>query len=233
MSIFEKIKWRLRNKPLSKVASQVLEARLTYLPVPRFLRLERAIRDTRSLPGDLLEFGVALGGSAIVLARAAKPPPRRFLGFDVFAMIPEPTSDKDDEKSRQRYQMIESGQAVGIDGDEYYGYRDNLYEQVSASFARYGVPVDGDRVQLVKGLFQESWPTVDVKAIALAHIDCDWYDPVRYCLEVCADKMLPGGQIIMDDYHTYGGCRTAVDEFLAARDDFRLEEGQNPILHKR
>jgi O-methyltransferase len=75
--------------------------------------------------GDVLEFGVALGGSAIVLAGIAGLAHRRFYGFDVFEMIPAPTSEKDDEKSKQRYNLIASGKSEGIGGDLYYGYRNN------------------------------------------------------------------------------------------------------------
>jgi O-methyltransferase len=235
MGLLDKIKWHIRfwrdTRNLSSVSRQVLKERLTYLAIPKFERLENALKETQHLKGDLIEFGIALGGSAIVMAQAAKPD-RRFIGFDVFAMIPEPTSDKDDEKSKKRYETIKSGKSSGIDGDTYYGYQEDLYGIVSASFAKYGVPVDGDRIQLIKGLFEDTWPTTDIQSIAIAHLDCDWYDPVKYCLAVCADKMLPGGQIIIDDYHAYGGCRTAVDEFLAERKDYRMEPGRNPILHK-
>lgn len=184
------------------------------------------------IPGDILEFGVALGGSAIVLAAHAREG-RRFHGFDVFGMIPPPTSEKDDQKSKERYETIASGQSVGIGGDAYYGYKDNLFEEVKASFARHGRPVDGDAVQLHKGLFEETWPRISIDEIAFAHIDCDWYDPVVYCLTAVADKLSVGGVLLIDDYNDYGGARTAVDEFLARRPDFSLEPGANPILRKR
>jgi asparagine synthase (glutamine-hydrolysing) len=68
-------------------------------------------------------------------------------------------------------------------------------------------------------------------------LDCDWYDPVRYCLQACADKPGRGGIIIIiiiiDDYHDYGGYRTAVDESIASRPDFVLDQGRNPFLRKR
>jgi O-methyltransferase len=222
-----------RKMNLSAITRRVLSDHLTYLAIPKLERVEKAIEKTLSLNGDVLEFGVALGGSGIVLAHAAGTT-RRFLGFDVFSMIPEPTSEKDDKKSKDRYAIIKAGKSKGIvAGDEYYGYIADLYDRVKASFARHGVPVDGQRVQLVKGLFEQTWPTTDVHSIALAHIDCDWYDPVKYCLRACADKMLPGGQIIIDDYENYGGCRNAVDEFMNERQDFLFDPGPNPILRKR
>jgi asparagine synthase (glutamine-hydrolysing) len=221
----------LALRTLDPVTRAVVKDHLTYLPIEKLRRIQRALDQSSGIDGDILEFGVALGGSGIILAHGAKGA-RRFIGFDVFGMIPPPTSDKDDAKSRQRYETIRSGQSKGIAGDEYYGYRTDLFEDVRAAFARHGVPVDGSKVMLVKGLFEETWPTVAVGSIALAHIDCDWYDPVKFCLDVCADKLGEGGIVIIDDYNDYGGCRTAVDEFLAARPDFTFEPGLNPFLRK-
>ena len=45
-----------------------------------------------------MEYGVALGGSAVYLASEGYDR-RRFQGYDVFGMIPEP-GEQDDEKSK-------------------------------------------------------------------------------------------------------------------------------------
>lgn len=218
---------------LSDTARQVREERLTYLPVRKLVRIEAALAEIRrrNVPGDIVEYGVALGGSAILLAAQATGG-RRFFGLDVFAMIPPPQSEKDDAKSKERYRAIATGNARGLGGDPYYGYRDDLYEHVSAQLARYGTAVDGQRINLVKGLFQDTLPTLGLEQIAFAHIDCDWYDPVRYCLAETAARLAPGGLMVIDDYNDYGGCRTAVDEFLSERADFRMDGGQNPILRR-
>jgi O-methyltransferase len=233
-SVPRRISDELGAAKLGRDTRAVRKEGLTYLSVAKLRRIEdtidRIVQDNVS--GHILEFGVALGGSAIILAKHATVE-RQFHGFDVFAMIPPPTSDKDDAKSYERFDVIRSGKSTGIrGGDDYYGYRDNLYEDVKASFARHGRPVDGTAIQLHKGLFEETWPTQTIDRVAFAHVDCDWYDPVSYCLGILADRMSPGGVIILDDYHDYGGARTAVDEFLLARDDFTFEAGPNPILRK-
>jgi asparagine synthase (glutamine-hydrolysing) len=224
----------LLEQGLSADTRRVRRERLTYLNAFKLRRLERAMQEVERRPvaGSFIEFGVALGGSAILLARHATVHGRPFHGFDVFATIPPPTSDKDDEKSKRRYEVIQSGASTGIGGDEYYGYKPNLFDEVCASFARHGVTVDGNEVQLHKGLFEETWPIAGLTSAALVHIDCDWYEPVAFCLDAVADILSPGGIMIIDDYNDYGGARAAVDEFLQKRCDFSLETGANPFLRK-
>jgi O-methyltransferase len=216
---------------LDEVARAVVNDKLTYLRPRKLRRIRRALAETSRVPGDVLEFGVALGGSGIMLA-SHMGPSRKFRGFDVFAMIPPPTSEKDDAVSKRRYEAIRAGESKGIKGDEYYGYRTDLLGDVKAAFSRHGTPVDGARISLHQGLFEETWPTAGIGPISLVHIDCDWYDPVRFCLAVCADKLSAGGLMIIDDYHDWSGCRTAVDEFVAERRDFAFEAGANPFLRK-
>lgn len=221
------------TRRLSRTARQVRAERLTYLSPRKLLRIESALADVRrrEVPGDLVEFGVALGGSAVLLARQARDG-HRFFGLDVFGMIPPPDSERDDVKSRERYRVIAGRAASGIGGDVYYGYREDLHAEVAGRLARFGAPVDGVRVRLVKGLFQETLPSLDLERIAFAHVDCDWYEPVRYCLAELAKRLSTNGLIVIDDYHDYAGCRAAVDEFLAAHPAFSLDPGRNPILRR-
>lgn len=227
--------WRkaLGRPPQSRLARRVRRQNLTYLSRRRLARLEAELSrvERQGVPGDLLEFGVALGGSAIVIASRAGSA-RSFHGFDVFAMIPPPSSDKDGQDALSRYALIKSGASQGLGGETYYGYRDNLYDAVTSAFSKHHLPVDGQRIVLHKGLFEDTWPLYRGQAIAFAHIDCDWYDPVRFCLEHVAERLAPGGAILLDDYHDYGGCRTAVTDFLAQRSDFQFDDGENVILRR-
>ena len=68
-------------------------------------------------------------------------------------------------------------------------------------------------MSLIKGFVQETM-RLD-RPVALAHIDVDWYEPVMTCLERVFPNLVDGGSIILDDYHDWGGCRKATDEYLA------------------
>ncbi|MGH3361778.1 MAG: TylF/MycF/NovP-related O-methyltransferase, partial [Nocardioides sp.] len=175
--------------------------------------LERA-----DVPGILIEAGTARGGSAIVIA-AAKARERKLKVYDVFDMIPPPT-ERDGPDVHRRYDDIRTGQATGVGGDEYYGYRQDLIGEVTESFSRLGVPTAENTVELVQGLFQD---TVQVdEPVAFAHLDGDWYESTMTCLERIAPYISPGGRIVLDDYYAWSGCRTAVDEYFADRSDFQL-----------
>jgi len=116
----------------------------------------------------------------------------RFLGYDNFWMIPAPLAI-DGERPNQRYRIIQSGQSKGIGGEAYYGYRSNLLEAVTENYARFGAPVDGARIRLVKGSYEETLVASDYFPIAFAHIDCDWYESVCLSLDHVYKRLQPGG----------------------------------------
>lgn len=218
---------------LSRTARHVLDQNLTYLSPLKLNNLEHCVRqvDRDLVPGDFIECGVALGGSAIVLASKISAQ-RRFRGYDVFATIPPPSA-RDDGPAHHRYEVIRTGQSSGIGGETYYGYVDNLFDVVVGNFDRFGLNVDGGAIALRRGLFEQTLPAEDLGGIALAHIDCDWHDPVRFCLEAIYERLSPGGFIVLDDYDDYGGCRRATDAFLASVPDLRVYRRRGNMLLRR
>ena len=209
------------SERLDQVVDSVLELKLTYLKKVDLLMLARLVRETEESgrPGLIIEAGAARGGSAIVLG-AAKSPERRLNVYDVFGMIPPP-SDSDGPDVHARYDKIVRGESRGVGGETYYGYREDLYDEVTASFASMGVPVEANNVSLVRGLFQD---TVDIdEPVAVAHLDGDWYESTMTCLERIAPHLVPDGRIVLDDYYAWSGCRRAVDEYFAGRPGFQVE----------
>ncbi len=203
------------------VIERVREEKLTYLSRDNLaaLAVMTAEADRSGRPGLIIEAGTALGGSAIVMA-AAKDPARRMFVYDVFGMIPEP-GEHDGDDVRQRYEKIKAGESRGIGGGTYYGYRDDLYNEVTESFTRLGVPAAEHSVELVKGLFAD---TIHLdEPVALAHLDGDWYESTMTCLERIAPLLVPGGRIVLDDYWAWSGCRDAVDDYTAGKAGLKVE----------
>ena len=194
------------------LARRIRRNHLTYLSYESLASLQRAADEVRDVPGAVIECGLALGGSGILLATLLKD--RAFHGYDVFGQIPAPGLD-DPPEAHERYAVITSGRSEGLGGDTYYGYMGNLLPRVSESFAEYGL-----KPNLHQGLFEDTlrpeWP------IALAHIDCDWYDPVKLCLERITPWLTPGARVILDDYFVFGGARRATDEHASTHPGFSV-----------
>jgi len=201
------------NEVAAALIAEVRESSLTYCGPPKLETLVECVEivDQEGVPGQFIEAGVALGGSAIVLARL-KRRRRKLALYDVFGLIPPP-SERDGEDAHRRFEVIVKGESAGLGGKTYYGYIDDLQGQVRANLERFGVDLVRDEIRLVPGLFEETLHPSD--PVALAHVDCDWYDSVKICIDRIAPLLSPGGVVVFDDYSSYSGCRRAVDEWLA------------------
>ena len=213
------------------IADEVRRKNLTYLGPEKSDSLFDCVEAvlTTDTPGDFVEFGVALGGSGICLASSLDGA-RGYVGFDVFSMIPPPSAI-DGEDVNARYKTIAAGKSPGIGGDQYYGYVENLYDIVTANFLSFGL---GDqKVSLVKGLFQDTLPLHGAIKIAIAHVDCDWYEPVLYCLNYAWPRLSQGGFIVLDDYNDWSGCRKATNAFVSSNKDAKVVRYRpHAVLHK-
>ena len=151
------------------------------------------------IPGAVVECGTARGGSAALMGLTLDRlgADRSLWVFDTFEGIPPPTAADPDEAIARLY----TGQ-----------FRGELAE-VRALFERLGILA---RTRLVKGLFQDTVPVAAVPAIAVLHLDGDWYESVKVCLDHLYDRVSPGGVIQIDDYGHWEGARKAVDEFIAS-----------------
>jgi macrocin-O-methyltransferase TylF-like protien len=168
----------------------------------RLRGLYRAVRHVaaNSIAGDVVECGTARGGSAALMGLALKQlgAQRLLWGFDTFEGIPPPTHADPDWEIASLY----TGK-----------FRGDLHE-VQALFQRLGI---ADCCKLVKGLFTETLSQCDAERIALLHLDGDWYESVKVCLEHLYDRVSRGGIVQIDDYGHWEGARKAVDEFLHRR----------------
>ena len=200
------------SKEDRRLVTRIRERKLTYLSDQKIASLITTCRsiEAKNLQGIFLEAGCALGGSAILLA-SLKRRERALHVYDVFGMIPPPT-EEDTEDVHARYRTIVQGESTGIGGDRYYGYIEDLYDVVQKNLASFDIDCEGQSVSLIKGLVQDTM--VLDQPVAFAHVDVDWYEPVRTCLERVFPKLVTGGSIILDDYHDWGGCRKATDEYL-------------------
>jgi O-methyltransferase len=196
MNLIHRTHRRFANRHILKVVQPY-----TLIGLERILSLcslaDRIERDR--IPGDVMECGVCNGGSAAILAHfAARSTLKRTVWLlDSFQGMPQSTtSDGDEAKTRVGKEV--GGQA-------------RVREVLSL------VRANMDQVRIVPGWFEDTFPTLPVREIALLNIDADWYKSVKLCLETFYDRVVPGGFVAFDDYGHWPGCRKAVDEFFQSR----------------
>lgn len=192
---------------------QIKARKLTYLTVEKLGVIDKYMKyiQHNQIEGKLIECGCALGGSSVFISKLKKEK-TPFEVYDVFGMIPAPTHE-DTPDVHNRYEQIKSGKSGGLGGDRYYGYEEDLLSKVKNNLAGFGIDLQKENISLIKGLVQDTLKPES--EIAFAHIDVDWYDPVKTCLNRIHPFLSRGGIFILDDYNDWGGCRKATDEFLS------------------
>ena len=152
---------------------------------------------SEGIAGDVVECGVAKGGSALVLA-AALAGTRRLWLYDTFEGLPKPSKANPDYAKA----MTKVGGCKGS------------MELVQGLLTKHGLR---HRVLLVKGLYEQTLQCPGVDRIALLHVDCDWYESYMAVLNGLYDRVSPGGVVQFDDYGHWAGAKKAVDEFFKRR----------------
>lgn len=187
---------------LARLITQVKPAHtmVRNLSLVNLYRMVRYINHS-GLSGAIVECGVWKGGSAAMMAAACRDSgvERDFWLFDSFEGLPPP-SEKDNAVERASY---------------FEGWNKGSIVSVERVFRKLGLPLE--RVQFVKGWFEQTIPTADVGPIALLHIDADWYDSVTLVLDQLYDRVTPGGYVVLDDYGYWEGCDRATHDFLDRR----------------
>ncbi len=171
----------------------------TILDSPRLNNLYGATLylEEEGIDGSFVECGTMNGGSAGLMASIGKD--RQIWLFDSWQGLPEPT----------KYDVKLSGEK-GNKGRA-RGSREKVEELLFDKLR-----LNGGRVHFVEGWFEDTITShIDkVGKIALLHLDCDYYESVKLCLESLYDSIVERGLIIVDDYIDWKGCRKAVDEFV-------------------
>lgn len=167
---------------------------------PRFLALILNLRQLQAeaIPGDFAELGVWKGNSAAVLADFASKSGKHLFLFDTFS-------------------GFDNRDLVGTDVSHKRDFSDT-----SVDYVRQTVGHD-DITTYLQGFFPSTvTDEVRTRTFALAHIDCDLYEPIKAALEFFYPRLSKGGMLILHDYSsgTWAGATKAVDEFTAATGEF-------------
>lgn len=143
---------------------------------------------SRTPPGAIVEVGVYKGGSLKFLAEAF--PDRHLAGIDTFEGLPKEQWNENE---------------VHQPGD----FADTSIEAV---YKFISLP----NVELIKGLFPHSMEAQEGKLdCSFVHVDTDFYEGVKACLEYFYPSLPPGGIMVFDDYEwpNCPGVKKALEEF--------------------
>lgn len=212
--------WLLRSQSLLK-AAQWFNRKVVYrmgikvvvadnLTMPKYwpdrlLYFERLLSLLKNVQGDIVECGVASGGSLVILSilNRNSEVKRHIWGFDSFEGLPIP-SEKD----------MSSPQSMARKGMFGQGVEEVLHNLRAAGFDEHAIR---SQVTLVKGWFSEMLPKYAGPSIALLHIDADLYDSYKCALENLWPKLAVGGVAAFDEYQEpekWPGVKKAVDEYF-------------------
>lgn len=160
---------------------------MTLISDDRINELVRLLGETP--PGLCAELGVYKGGSLKIMADAY--PDRKFWGFDTFEGLPKVDWNESEPHNP---------------GD----FNDTSLEAVQ-DFLK-----NNPNVRLVKGYFPESIKGFEneVKGLSFVHVDTDFYQSVKACIDYFYPLLKPGGVIAFDDYEwpACPGVKRALDE---------------------
>jgi O-methyltransferase len=147
-----------------------------------------------SAPGEVAEFGVWRGGTALLLHGhlSARAPGRTLHLFDSFAGLPEANPAKDNH--HRKGDLVDTSEA-----------------------AVRGLFAGATDVVIHPGRFEETVAAVQDQRFCFAHIDADLYSSVLFASDFIFPRLNPGGVIVYDDYgfRTCAGAKAAVDEYFA------------------
>lgn len=162
--------------------------------------------------GDIAECGTWLGGSSFAMLLAQRHLYGKIVKpvwmFDSFQGLPPP--DERDGPLAVKY-------CQETDSPEYYDNCRAALSKVMDAVRSFGFTPE--EAVVVPGWFNDSLPPrigeLRERGLALLRVDCDFYDPVRYVLQLLTPCVPEEGTIILDDYFAWDGCARATHDFLS------------------
>lgn len=179
----------------------------------KMFALYRAVKylDANGIGGDIVECGVAAGGSMMMAAMtslAGGRSDRMIWLYDTYAGMPEPS-----EKDVNYRGDVAQSQWAAMQRDDHNDWCYSPLDTVKANLASTGYP--HEKFRFIEGLVEESIPATVPGRIALLRLDTDWYSSSKHELEHLYPLLSEGGVIIIDDYGYWEGCRRATDDYFS------------------
>lgn len=221
---FSKTQYRFVNRHAHDAMQRTwaLKDRVSHLQAITHENLCEALDLTQDVPGDYVEIGVYLGGSALTALHYLEETGshRKAWLLDTFDGFNYAEADR-------------SPDAIWAHTHGLYGVQGTM-DHIRQTFAGITVPFE----LVAANICRDPLPA-GVGAISVANIDVDMYEPTLAALHAVAPRLSPGGIIIAEDAaSTPGlyGAYVAMHEFLAspAGQGFRplFKQGQYFLMRR-
>jgi predicted O-methyltransferase YrrM len=183
---------RVEGDPLFRAALEYARRRGTLVTRHKLANLFLILKyGFAGLGGDIFEFGSYRGGSAAFIAYLVRALElrARVYACDTFEGLPATSAARD---------LHSAGDFRDADLD---GFRTFIRSE----------GLEGLLVPVV-GLFERALPPIleSKPAMALVHVDCDIYEPIKYLLRACEPYHESGGYLVFDD-PLFSSCIGAFD----------------------
>ncbi|BBK31743.1 macrocin-O-methyltransferase TylF [Stella humosa] len=197
------------------------------------------------LDGDYLEFGVFRGSSFIQAYFSAMQIVAGFLGgrWDAAGGKDDPT-DMSKVWARQQWEQMRFIAFDSFSGVPKPGkidsilpiFREGAYAAPRDEFLKElrKVGVDLDKVRIVEGFYEQSLTPeaaarLELKRIAVVHIDSDLYESAKQALAFCTPYFRDGTIVIFDDWFQFRGNpqlgeQRAFNEWRAAHPEWLVQD---------
>ncbi len=190
----------------------------TMIPKEFFMLNIQLCNHFGSLQGDYVECGVWRGGMSAAIAEQLGPQ-RQIHLFDSFEGLP--SAKEIDGKAAIAWQK-------DTKSPQYY---DNCKAEESYVIQAMSLATHTN-FQLHRGWFDKTTPLFENRPIAILRLDGDWYDSIMVCLEHLFPKVIEGGIVVLDDYHTWDGCAKAVHDYLSKnKSSSRVYQWNNQVAY--
>jgi len=166
--------------------NQIKAERMSLLSHGDMCQIVSAVHATRGIPGDMVEFGVAYGASARIIAEYGGG--RTLHLFDTFAGLPKPTA---------------------YDSPRFY---EGSYSCSLASVQQY---LTGLPCRFYEGFFPGTAASLEEGTFSFVHLDVDLYESTLEGLKFFYPRMSRGAILISHDYQSAAGVDKAFNEFFA------------------
>lgn len=148
----------------------------------------------RRVPGEMAELGVYKGSTARLIHYYA--PERKLYLLDTFSGFDQ----RDVQREREKTGILKDSKA---------------FSDTNIATVRTSIRMLNDNVEFFPGFFPQSVPPrLNETRFAFVHLDADLYDPILAGLQYFYPKMSRGGVLVVHDYNSWLGARTAVRDFF-------------------